>query len=90
MRKRALHVVAIASVFVFLMASAMDCFAAKAAPDSQVKAVQTALNKEGYRVKVDGKMGPQTEAALMKFQKVKGLPVTGKADAATMKKLGVK
>ena len=91
MRKRALHVVAIASVFFFLMASAMDCFAAKAAaPDSQVKAVQTALNKEGYRVKVDGKMGPQTETAIMKFQKANGLPATGKADSATLKKLGVK
>ena len=90
MRNRALQVAVAVCVFTFLMASTMDCFAAKAAPDSKVKAVQTALNKEGYRVKVDGKMGPQTETALMKFQKAKGLPVTGKADAATLKKLGVK
>jgi len=90
MRKKALHIVVIVSVFIFVMASAMDCFAAKAAPSSQVKSVQAALNNEGYKVAVDGKMGKQTHDALMKFQKANGLPATGKADAATMKKLGVK
>ncbi len=90
MRKKALHVVAIVSVFIFIMASAMDCFAAKAAPGDQVKSVQAALNKEGYNVAVDGKMGKQTHDALMKFQKANGLPASGKADAATLKKLGVK
>jgi peptidoglycan hydrolase-like protein with peptidoglycan-binding domain len=77
-------------VFPFLTVSALPSFAAKAVPDNQVKAVQTALNKEGQRLKVDGKMGPQTETAIMKFQKAKGLPATGKGDAATLKKLGVK
>ena len=90
MRKKALHVVVVVSVFIFLMASAMDSFAAKAAPSDQVKAVQTALNNEGYKLVVDGKMGKKTHDALMKFQKAKGLPATGKADDATLKKLGVK
>jgi hypothetical protein len=90
MRKKALQVLVAVSAFIFLMTSAMDTFAAKTAPSSQVKAVQTALNKDGYKVAVDGKMGKQTHDALMKFQKANGLPATGKADAATVKKLGVK
>lgn len=90
MRNKALQVVVAVCVFTFLMVSVVPSFAAKAAPSDQVKAVQTALNNEGYKVKVDGKMGPQTHDALMKFQKAKGLPATGKADAATLKKLGVK
>ena len=90
MRKKALQVLVAVSVFIFLMTSAMDTFAAKTAPSSQVKAVQTALNRDGYKVAVDGKMGKQTHDALLKFQKANGLPATGKADAATVKKLGVK
>jgi hypothetical protein len=50
MRKKALQVLVAVSVLIFLMTSAMDTFAAKAAPSSQVKAVQTALNKDGYKV----------------------------------------
>lgn len=90
MRKKALRVLVVVFVFMFVLSSAMDCFAAKAAPSDQVKSVQTALNKEGYNVAVDGKMGKQTHDALMKFQKANGLPASGKADAATLKKLGVK
>jgi peptidoglycan hydrolase-like protein with peptidoglycan-binding domain len=90
MRKKALQVLVVVCVFMFVLTSAMDCFAAKAAPNDHVKAIQTALNKDGYRVAVDGKMGKQTHDALMKFQKASGLPATGKADAATLKKLGVK
>jgi peptidoglycan hydrolase-like protein with peptidoglycan-binding domain len=90
MRKKALQVLTIVSVLVFFMSLTVDGFAAKAAPNNQIKAVQTALNKEGYKLEVDGKMGKQTRAALMKFQKAHGLPATGKADDATRKKLGVK
>lgn len=90
MRNKALQVVVAVCVFTFLMVSAMPSFAAKAAPNNQVKAVQTALNKEGYNVAVDGKMGKQTHGALMKFQKANLLPATGKADDATLKKLGLK
>jgi hypothetical protein len=90
MQKKALQVLTIVAVFVFLVSLTVDCFAAKAAPNNQVKAVQTALNKEGYKVAVDGKMGKQTRGALTKFQKANGLPATGKADSGTLKKLGVK
>lgn len=90
MKKRSLQFFSILAVFAFLMLVAADGFAAKAAPNHQVKAVQTALNREGYKVAVDGKMGKQTHSALAKFQKANGLPATGKADQATLKKLGVK
>ena len=90
MKKTVLQVLTIVAVAVFLMSLTVDGFAAKAAPNKQVKAVQTALNKEGYKVAVDGKMGKQTRAALTKFQKAQGLPATGKTDDATLKKLGVK
>ena len=90
MRKKVLPIVAVFSVFIFLMGTATVSFAAKAASSDQVKAIQTALNNEGYKLVVDGKMGKKTHAALMKFQKSKGLPATGKADEATLKKLGVK
>ena len=90
MRKKALQVLTIVAVFVFIMSMTVDSFAAKAAPSNQAKAVQTALNKEGYKLEVDGKMGKQTRAALVKFQKAHGLPATGKADDATLKKLGIK
>jgi peptidoglycan hydrolase-like protein with peptidoglycan-binding domain len=69
MRKKALQVLVVVCVFMFVLTSAMDCFAAKATPNDHVKAIQTALNKDGYNVAVDGKMGKQTHAALMKFQK---------------------
>jgi peptidoglycan hydrolase-like protein with peptidoglycan-binding domain len=64
--------------------------AAKAVPSNVVKGVQEALNKEGYKLKVDGLMGKHTRAALKSYQKKNGLKVTGKADEATLAKLGVK
>jgi peptidoglycan hydrolase-like protein with peptidoglycan-binding domain len=44
----------------------------------------------GYKLEVDGKMGKNTRAAFMKFLKVHKPPATGKADDATLKKLGIK
>jgi peptidoglycan hydrolase-like protein with peptidoglycan-binding domain len=64
--------------------------AAKAVPSDVVKAVQEALKKEGYKVKVDGLMGKHTRTALKRYQKKNGLKVTGKTDEATLAKLGVK
>lgn len=50
--------------------------------------VQDLLNRLGYRVgAADGKPGPLTRAALLTFQDVNGLPVTGEADGATLAKL---
>ena len=63
--------------------------AAKAAPNKSIMALQTALNEKGASLKVDGKMGAQTRAALKNFQKANGLKITGRLDKATRGKLGV-
>ena len=52
-----------------------------------VSDAQEALNKEGASLKVDGKSGPQTRAALKSFQKAHGLKATGKLDKATKEAL---
>lgn len=90
MKEKTAQVLAIVSFFLILLTSTADCFAAKTASNGQLRAVQTALNKEGYKLEVDGKMGKNTRAALVKFQKANKLPSTGKADGATLKKLGIK
>lgn len=56
-----------------------------------VMAAQAALIAAGYDVGVegaDGKLGPKTTAAIKKYQKDNGLPVTGKVDDALMGSLG--
>lgn len=55
----------------------------------KVKAMQEALNKAGFKCKADGVSGKKTRVALRKFQKSKGLKVTGKPDKATLKALGL-
>jgi peptidoglycan hydrolase-like protein with peptidoglycan-binding domain len=62
----------------------------KAAASEEVKAIQEALNKQGANLKVDGIAGKKTRAALATFQKANGLKATGKADPATLAKLGIK
>lgn len=52
-------------------------------------AMQKALNKHGADLNADGEFGSKTLAALKAFQKTKGLPVTGKGDAATLAALGL-
>jgi len=47
---------------------------------AQVKAAQTALNKQGANLTVDGHMGPKTRDALKSFQTAHGLKATGKLD----------
>lgn len=54
-----------------------------------VMAVQDALARHGFPVKVDGVLGPETRAAVKAFQSRHQLPATGEADAATLAKLGV-
>ena len=61
----------------------------RAAPNGHVKAIQEALIKDGAKIKADGMMGRHTRAALKSFQKKNGLKVTGRADKATLKKLGL-
>ena len=62
----------------------------KSAPSEDVLNLQKALNKAGFKIKEDGRIGKRTKAALKKFQKQNGLKVTGKPDAPTLAKLGIK
>jgi phage tail tape-measure protein len=53
--------------------------------DSTVANAQTALNSKGYDAgPADGRLGPHTRAAIMKFQADKNLPQTGSLDSATL------
>ena len=63
--------------------------AKKAMPDQNVTNLQTALNKNGANVKIDGMMGPQTRSALRRYQQNNNLKVRGSADSARRAKLGV-
>jgi hypothetical protein len=54
------------------------------AGDSSVADAQSALNSKGYDAgPADGRMGPNTRAAIMKFQADNNLPQTGELDAST-------
>jgi peptidoglycan hydrolase-like protein with peptidoglycan-binding domain len=59
--------------------------------DSQtVRQVQKTLNDRGFRTGgIDGRMGPQTQAALVNFQRAEKLQPTGKLDKQTLTALGV-
>jgi peptidoglycan hydrolase-like protein with peptidoglycan-binding domain len=58
--------------------------------DGRVKAAQTALNKahmtdaDGKVLKLDGKLGPKTTAALKRYQKAHGLKPDGKITPALL------
>jgi hypothetical protein len=51
--------------------------------------VQQALNRHGAVLTVDGRSGPNTRIALRAFQNDAGLPITGRADQATLTALGL-
>jgi peptidoglycan hydrolase-like protein with peptidoglycan-binding domain len=59
--------------------------------DSQsVRQAQKTLNDRGFRTGgVDGRMGPQTQAALVNFQRAEKLQPTGKLDRQTLAALGI-
>jgi peptidoglycan hydrolase-like protein with peptidoglycan-binding domain len=55
-----------------------------------IRRVQHSLMQGGYDVDAaDGRWGPRTSAAVREFQRVKGLPVNGRADERTLAALGV-
>jgi predicted chitinase len=61
-------------------------------PRAELRAVQRALNQWNRHLeplKVDGEMGPKTQARIRQYQMAKSLDVTGEADAATLAALGV-
>jgi len=58
--------------------------------DGSIRNAQTALNAQGYSAGTeDGVAGPNTQAALRKFQADKGLAQTGMLDAETKSALGI-
>jgi hypothetical protein len=62
-----------------------------AAADSSISAVQSALSREGYYSgAVDGSFGVETRNALRRFQRDRGLSVTGRIDRATTNALGLR
>src|ERR1700733_3689947 len=57
---------------------------------SQVRGIQQALDNKGFKSgRVDGKWGPETEAALKEFQKAQNMPGTGEIDSVTIVALGL-
>jgi peptidoglycan hydrolase-like protein with peptidoglycan-binding domain len=56
----------------------------------EIKSVQEALNKDGYKLAADGIAGKHTTRAIKDFQKKNHLKVTGKADSETLAKLNLK
>ena len=76
-----------------LAAGAMGSASAADAPyvnAQTVRHAQKALNDRGFRTGgVDGHMGPQTEAALVNFQRAEKLQPTGKLDRKTLAALGM-
>lgn len=84
----------ISSLLVAALAAAWVASASAAdAPyvDSRtVRQAQKTLNDRGFRTGgVDGRMGPQTQAALVNFQRAEKLQPTGKLDRQTLSALGI-
>ena len=52
-----------------------------------VGVLQKLLNRTGANLKADGMFGPKTHGAILAFQRLRGLPVSGMADLATWKRL---
>jgi len=82
------------SLLVAVLAAAATALASAAdAPFVDAKIVRQAqktLNDRGFRTGgVDGRMGPQTQAALVNFQRAEKLQPTGKLDRSTLNKLGL-
>jgi peptidoglycan hydrolase-like protein with peptidoglycan-binding domain len=77
----------------FAASGVASAFAADAVyVDSQVvRQAQKTLNDRGFRTGgIDGRMGPQTQAALVNFQRAEKLSPTGKLDRQTLAALGIK
>lgn len=54
-----------------------------------IEQIQEALNKFGENLDVDGKLGPMTEAAIVRFKKKHGLVATPYVGPITLEKLGL-
>ncbi len=69
---------------------AMHAGAKARGPSHQlIQDAQTALDKNGAKLDVDGRLGPKTRAALVSFQKDHGLKPTGTLNHATIQALNL-
>ena len=65
-----------------------DPIAELIAPSKQVVAVQRALSEFGYgQIKPTGMIDPQTQSAIQKFERERGLPVTGQLSHRVVREL---
>jgi murein L,D-transpeptidase YcbB/YkuD len=58
-------------------------------PPATVRSLQYLLKAHGAKLAVDGKFGPKTKAAVVAFQRAKGLTASGVVQAATWRALVV-
>lgn len=58
-------------------------------PETTIKSLQEALNKQGIATKTDGILTDETRAAIRKFQSQHHLAVTGEPDKPTLEKLSI-
>jgi peptidoglycan hydrolase-like protein with peptidoglycan-binding domain len=59
-------------------------------PRREIRQVQQALNKDGFKVgRADGRWGPETENAVKQFQQSKQIEPSGQLDQQTMADLGL-
>ncbi|MCB0348367.1 MAG: peptidoglycan-binding protein [Bdellovibrionales bacterium] len=54
-----------------------------------IRSTQAALKDEGYNVKVDGILGPNTRTAIRQFQTDRELSVTGNINSETLSALAI-
>ncbi len=65
-------------------------YSAHGSSGREVEEIQRVLKEWGlFTNEITGYFGSETQAALMKFQKLNGLPQTGVADQTTLKKMGI-
>ena len=75
---------------IFLVSLLLAVISSIAFADSATLEAQKKLTSKGYDVGVvDGIMGTQTHAAIMKFQKDSAITPTGKLDEVTKQELGI-
>lgn len=87
---KAMYSLLLAALAAFGMASALAAGDALFVDDQTVRQAQKTLNDRGFKTGgIDGKMGPQTQAALVNFQRGEKLPPTGRLDRQTLSALGI-
>jgi hypothetical protein len=58
--------------------------------DPTVRSAQEALDRQGFEPgRIDGILGPRTQAALRGYQRKNGLAATGQIDSATLRSLDI-